>query len=84
MKLTSAVAIYFVVWWTVLFAILPIGVRNAHEAGEEVPDGHEPGAPVNPQIARKALITTVVSAAVFGLIYLLVTQSWFTLADLPF
>jgi predicted secreted protein len=84
MRLTSAIAIYFIIWWTVLFTVLPLGVRNAHEAGEEIESGHEPGAPVDPQLVRKALITTVVSTVVFALVYVIVTQSWFTIADLPY
>ncbi|MFZ5673776.1 MAG: DUF1467 family protein [Pseudomonadota bacterium] len=76
MKLGTAVAIYFVVWWIVLFAILPWGVRNAHEAGETTLEGNEPGAPVRHQMGKKALITTVVSAMVFGLIYAALYYGW--------
>ena len=83
MRLTSAIAIYFLIWWIVLFAVLPLGVRNAHEAGTEVGAGHEPGAPVNPRIGRKALLTTVIATVVFAAIYAIVTQRWITLNDLP-
>jgi predicted secreted protein len=76
MKAGSAIAIYFVIWWVVLFAILPLGVKNAHESGEPVREGHEPGAPVNPLLVRKAVLTTIVSAVVFGLIYLAVVRDW--------
>jgi len=83
MRLTSAIAIYFIIWWTVLFAVLPIGVRNAHEARREVETGHEPGAPVDPQLGRKALITTLVATLVFALVYAVLNQRWITLDDLP-
>ena len=76
MKAGSAIAIYFVIWWVVLFAILPLGVRNAHESGEAVGEGHEAGAPVNPLLVRKAILTTLVSAVVFGLVYLAVIRDW--------
>jgi predicted secreted protein len=69
MKLASAIAIYFVIWWTVLFAVLPFGVRNAEEAGEAVQAGNEAGAPVVHGLVKKALITTVIAAVVFGAIY---------------
>jgi predicted secreted protein len=65
-----AVAIYFTIWWIVLFAILPIGVRSAHEEGEETPAGSDPGAPVAPGLWKKAGITTIVSAVLFGLFLL--------------
>ena len=76
MKLISAIAIYFIIWWAVLFAVLPFGVRNAHEAGEAVGDGHEPGAPVNPHLLRKALITTAIATAIFAVFYVAKTQGW--------
>ncbi len=48
MNLASAIAIYFIIWWLVLFLVLPFGIRNAHETGETVEEGNEPGAPVKP------------------------------------
>lgn len=67
MSLSSALAIYFVLWWIVLFAVLPFGVRNRFEteAGEAVP-GTDPGAPVLPRMAAKLLWTTIVSLAIFA------------------
>lgn len=64
---SMAVAIYFTVWWTVLFAVLPWGVRSQQEAGEVAP-GTEPGAPQAPRLWIKALWTTGISAVVFALI----------------
>jgi len=75
-KIGTAIAIYFVVWWIVLFAILPIGVKNAHEAGETTLEGNEPGAPVEHQMGKKALITTMVSAVVFAMIYFALQYAW--------
>lgn len=66
--LPLALAIYVTIWWIVLFAVLPLGVRSAEEAGEERPEGADPGAPVAPQLAKKAALTTVIAAAVFGLV----------------
>jgi predicted secreted protein len=65
----SAIAIYFIIWWLTLFVILPFGVRNADEADQKLEAGHEPGAPVNPQLGKKAIATTVVSAVIFALFY---------------
>ncbi len=59
-----AVAIYFVMWWIVLFAVLPFGVRSQEEGGAVVP-GTERGAPMAPLILLKALWTTGISAALF-------------------
>lgn len=69
------VAIYFVVWWTVLFAVLPFGVRGQHEAGE-VNDGTDPGAPIKAHLGRKALATTVLAVIVTFLIFLGMSNPW--------
>jgi len=70
MNIVFALAMYFVLWWLVLFAVLPIGVHTQGEAGEVVP-GTESSAPVNPRIGHKALATTIISAALFGGAYAL-------------
>ncbi|WP_036262001.1 DUF1467 family protein [Methylocapsa aurea] len=60
-----ALAIYFTIWFTVLFAVLPFGVQSQHEAGDIV-TGTDPGAPVAPRLLVKALWTTFISAVVFA------------------
>jgi predicted secreted protein len=77
-----SVALYFVIWWTVLFAILPLGVKSQYEAGEVVP-GSEGAAPHAPMLLRKALITTVVAALVFAVVYLFVAGRIISLDDVP-
>lgn len=60
-----AVAIFLTIWFTVLFAVLPFGVRSQQEEGDIVA-GTDPGAPVAPRILAKALWTTLISAGVFA------------------
>ena len=62
-----AVAVFLTIWFTVLFAVLPIGVRSQSEMGDVVP-GTEPGAPVAPRLLMKMGLTTLVSIAVFILL----------------
>ena len=64
--ISTAFAIYFVMWWIVLFLTLPFGVRSQHEDGEGSP-GTDPGAPVASQMGRKLIWTTVISAILFAL-----------------
>lgn len=68
MSVTTALAIYFLIWWVVLFAVLPWGVRGQHENGVIVP-GSDPGAPAVPRLGFKLATTTVVSGLLFGLFY---------------
>ncbi len=61
MSIVSLVAIYFVVWWVILFAVLPWGVRTQEEEGDVVL-GSAHSAPARPRLLQKAVATTVVSA----------------------
>jgi predicted secreted protein len=69
MKIGSMIAIYFVIWWTVLFAVLPFGVRNASEADEKIELGNDAGAPVALHWGKKILATTVIALVLFGVVY---------------
>ena len=68
MSVSFAIAIYVVIWWTVLFAILPIGVRTQGEDGTIVP-GTPESAPTRPRLLRVVLLTTVVSGLVFAALW---------------
>jgi predicted secreted protein len=63
--ISTGFAIYFVMWWIVLFLTLPFGVRSQHEDGEGAP-GTDPGAPIATQMGRKLIWTTVISAVLFA------------------
>lgn len=69
MSLSLSIAVFFTIWWTVLFAVLPFGVRSLHEVGGG-PAGSDPGAPVNPRLGVKALWTTVIASIVFAMVWL--------------
>ena len=71
MSLTFAIAIYVVIWWTVLFAVLPIGVRTQGEDGSVVP-GTPESAPTTPRLVRVVLLTTLISALLFGGVWAMV------------
>lgn len=83
MGLITSIAVYLTIWWTLLFAILPLGVVTHAEAGIDKGDGGDPGAPVNPNLKRKFITTTWVSAIVFAVIWALVTYHLVKLPDLP-
>ncbi|MFC0283481.1 DUF1467 family protein [Camelimonas abortus] len=68
MSVSLGVAVYFVIWWITLFAVLPFGVRGQHETGEVV-EGSEPGAPARPLLLWKALWTTVIASILFAALY---------------
>lgn len=61
MSWATGVMVYLVIWWTILFAVLPLGVRRVENPGK----GEERGAPERPQLARKAIITSIVAAVLW-------------------
>jgi predicted secreted protein len=67
MQTTTAIAIYFLIWWITLFAVLPFGIRSQHE-GEEYAEGTDPGAPILARIGMKLVWTTVVASIVFAIL----------------
>lgn len=62
LTVAGAIALYFVIWWILLFAVLPFGVRSQAEEGE-ITLGSEPGAPAAPRLREKAVWTTLIAAA---------------------
>ena len=84
MTVAFAIAIYVVIWWTVLFAMLPIGVRTSEEAGEEASPGTAESAPHLPNLLPKMVATTVVSSIVFAALYIIIVDHLITLDQIPF
>jgi predicted secreted protein len=81
MTIPTGIAIYFLIWWLTLFAVLPWGVRSQHE-GEGMVPGSDPGAPILPRLWWKLLWTTLVSAVIFAILYLVYTSKLVTLEDM--
>ncbi|TAH33081.1 MAG: DUF1467 family protein [Alphaproteobacteria bacterium] len=61
---------YFVVWWTVLFAVLPFWVERDPNPAQ----GHDPGAPKNAHIGRKFMVTSIVAAVIWAVLYYMGTH----------
>jgi predicted secreted protein len=83
-NIAFAAAIYLIIWWTVLFAILPFGVRTHEEMGEEAVPGAAESAPHTPHLFRKVVATTIVSSIVFAVVYVIIAGPVITLDDIPF
>jgi predicted secreted protein len=65
----TGVASYLVIWWVVVFAILPWGVRPAEDEMSQ-----RAGAPANPRIGLKAVVTTGIAAVLWGILYIIVSS----------
>ena len=69
MGLTGSIIIYVMIWWIVFFSVLPIGIQSNKEKFKSNIEGIDPGAPKNPKIAKKFLITTIITSIIFIMLY---------------
>lgn len=81
MSIVSLIAIYFVVWWVVLFAVLPWGMRTQEEDGDIVL-GTAHSAPTRPRLLRAAVATSIVSAILVFALWIVVDRFGFDLESL--
>ena len=72
MGITGSIIVYVMIWWIIFFSVLPIGIRSNEEVFKEKIGGIDPGAPQNPRIGKKFLITTLITTIIFVVIYYLV------------
>jgi predicted secreted protein len=72
----TAILLYVVIWWLILFMVLPWGVRSSHEAGVDIEPGHDKGAPVNPRIWLKTGLTTLIATTIMAFVLASVQFEW--------
>ncbi len=67
----SGAVTYFIIWWVTLFVTLPLGVRTQEEDGEVV-EGTIRSAPIKPNLRKKFLLTSVLAAGIWLVVFLIV------------
>ena len=72
MGITGSIIVYVLIWWIIFFSILPVGIQSNKEKFREQVGGIDPGAPNNPKMGKKFLITTIITSIIFSVIYYLV------------
>jgi len=82
MKLTSIIAIYFLIWVLSAFLVMPFGLRTHDEAEAEVVPGQVTSAPVNFQPKRIALRATILATLLCGFYYFNYVNGWITADDI--
>ena len=81
MGITGSIIVYVMIWWIIFFSVLPIGIQSNKEVFKEKIGGMDPGAPKNPKIAKKFLITTLITSIIFIVIYYLVENDFLNLRE---
>ena len=81
MGITGSIIVYVLIWWIIFFSVLPVGIQSNKEKFKEKIEGIDPGAPNNPKIGKKFLITTILTSIIFLLIYYLVKFNFLNLRE---
>ncbi|MDX3929056.1 MAG: DUF1467 family protein [Shinella sp.] len=82
MALFSMFAVYFIVWWITLFAVLPFGLRTQAEENDVVPGSVE-SAPAKFRALRVVATTTIVSAVIYFCWYMVSVELGYGIDALP-
>ena len=82
MTWVSVAAVYFILWWIVLFATLPFGLKTQDE-DEDVTLGTVSSAPGGSHMLRAVVRTTIISALILAGIYLLTRGLGLDFNDIP-
>lgn len=67
LSIPLAIALFLTIWFVVLFAVLPFGIRSQREPGDYVART-DPGAPLAPRLLSKIIWTTAIALFIFGLV----------------
>lgn len=81
MTITAAIVTFATLWFLVLFCVLPLRFRSQADAGRVEP-GTPASAPDDPQIGRKARLTTLIAVPLFALIWAVVTSGVITVDNM--
>lgn len=67
MNVVGGIVIFVLIWWTVIFIMLPIGNKQPEQAKA----GMAYGAPRNPNIKKKFIATTIITILLWFVVYAL-------------
>ena len=81
MGITGSLMVYICIWWIVFFSVLPVGINKQSPKFKETLSGNDSGAPKNPQILKKFIITTIITSILFLGIYYIVNNNYFNLRE---
>ena len=81
MGITGSFIIYISIWWIVFFSVLPIGISSNKKELRGKLNGNDAGAPKNPKILKKFIITTLITSIFFLGIYYVVDLGYFNLRE---
>jgi len=77
MSISGSIVTYLILWWMVLFMVLPWGVTRVNP--DVLLPGQDPASPAKANMLKKLAATTVISLVLFGLVYLVISSGMISL-----
>ncbi|MBW3098882.1 DUF1467 family protein [Pseudohoeflea coraliihabitans] len=81
MGIGTGFAVFFIIWWLMLFAVLPFYGKRSQADADDVTPGTVESAPAAFRFSAVFLRTTLVAAVVFAAYYVLTVYAGITFAD---
>ena len=81
MSITAAFVLFAVIWFMVFLIVLPLRLQTQGEAGDVVPGTHK-SAPADPQIGRRARITTLWAIGLWIVLAGIILSGLVTVSDI--
>ena len=81
MGLTGSIIVYVMIWWIIFLSVLPIGIKSSKSEFQGNLSGNDPGAPKNPNILKKFLLTTFLTTIIFIGIHFMVKAEYLNLRE---
>ena len=81
MTITAALVLYAVLWFLILFIVLPINIKTQGELGQ-ISDGTPASAPENPNIKKKMLVVTIITTVLWSLLYAIISSEIVSITDI--
>ena len=72
MSISGAIVTYLILWWMVLFMVLPWGISRVDP--DQLLPGEDPASPAKANMLKKLAATTIITFVLFGLVYLIITS----------
>ena len=64
MGVVSGIVVYMMIWWVVIFAVLPLGIKREVHCTQ----GHDTGAPMKTYLFHKFIFTTILSGIIWVIV----------------
>lgn len=75
----TAIVLYALIWWIILFCVLPLKIKPIDNAKET---GNMPGAPEHPHLKYKFILTTIITFIVWAIVILIIVYGGISFQDM--